>query len=151
MKAMGPEPWKPVFLEALRDTMSVWHAAKVAGVGRSTVNEHRQSDPGFSEAWENTWRCVVEQLEASAMKRAVQGWIEPVYHQGKQVGFVQRFDNRLTWNMLQKWKRERYGDEVPSGASEEQIAATIRAFIAAARAQDDAENGPQEGAPGGSE
>lgn len=107
---MGPEPWKPLFLQALRDEMSVTHAVAKAGIGRTTAYRHREQDKDFAEAWDECWTCNVDELEASAFKRAKDGWDEPVWHNGKQCGVVRRYDNRLTWNFLQKWRAERYAD-----------------------------------------
>jgi hypothetical protein len=55
--------------------------------------------PGFRLIWESA-RDAGEDVRRQrrvdvADMRAVDGWEEPVYHQGAQVGAVRRYDNRL--------------------------------------------------------
>ena len=135
---IGPEPWKRPFLDALRAEGSVTHAARAAGISRSSVYSHRQTDAAFAAEWEEIWQTGIDDLEASAFSRAKDGWLEPVYYKGSVCGNVRKFDNRLTWNFLQKLRAERYGDKaLPESA--EVIASTIRGILHAARQLDDAE------------
>jgi hypothetical protein len=34
-------------------------------------------------------------LEAEARRRAVQGWDEPVFHQGRKVGTIRKYSDRM--------------------------------------------------------
>lgn len=130
---MGPEPWKPVFLKALREELSVTNAVALAGIAWSTAYLHRKKDPEFGAAWDECWTQNVDDLEASAFKRAKDGWLEPVYQNGQLVGEKRCYDNRLTWNFLQKWRPERYADEAKGNETIEALALLVAQQVQGAR------------------
>lgn len=68
-----PSDWKPVWLEAFGEYGTVYHACKAAGVGRSTVYRHRESDAEFAEAWAAVEEDVSDDLEQEAARRAKDG------------------------------------------------------------------------------
>lgn len=142
-EAMGPEPWKPVFLEELRKRYSVTHACKAAGVGRSTAYEHRDSDKAFADAWSEVWETNVDDLEDSALQRAAHGWLEPVFYKGEECGTIRRFDNTLSAFMLRKLRKARYGDDEAALDEADKIAAKIRQAVAEARALYNADKDPE--------
>lgn len=140
---MGPEEWKPVFLDELRKRYSVTHACKAAGVGRSTAYEHRDSDKAFAAAWSEVWETNIDDLEDSTLARAIHGWMEPVFYQGEECGQVRRFDNTLSAFMLRKLRKSRYGDDEAALDEADKIAAKIRQAVAEARALYDADKDPE--------
>jgi hypothetical protein len=73
------------FLKALADTGSVTAAVAVAGTSRSRVYELRKVDPTFAAAWEEAEEVAVDELEAEARRRAVDGVPEPLVSAGKIV------------------------------------------------------------------
>jgi hypothetical protein len=88
--------WQPKFLAVLRQMPVLAYAAKCAGVSTSTVNELRRNDPEFATAVEQALLDGGEiALEVSAMERATKGWWEPVYKDGKKVGKVWRWSEKL--------------------------------------------------------
>ena len=107
-----PEEWQPKFLKALREEMSVVNAAAVANISRKTAYKYRKSDEAFRMAWDDVIESNVDDLEASAFKRATEGWLEPVYYRGKVVGAQRKYDTALTIFLLKCWRRERYGHGV---------------------------------------
>jgi hypothetical protein len=84
--ARQPKDWKPVFLEAFRQNGNVRLAAQLAGVGRTTVYDHKKDDPDFAKAFDEAAQDAADSLEAEARRRAIEGVNEPVVHQGKVSG-----------------------------------------------------------------
>ena len=65
--------WQARFLAALAKAPSVSHAAKAAGVHRSTCYAVRDSDPQFAKAWEQSLETAVDALVVAAFRRALRG------------------------------------------------------------------------------
>lgn len=63
--------WQARFLAALAKAPSVSHAAKAAGVHRSTCYAVRDSDPQFANAWEQSLETAVDTLVVAAFRRAI--------------------------------------------------------------------------------
>jgi len=63
--------WKPKFIEALRDTGSVYHSCKFAGIERSTAYRARDVDEQFRKAWNDALEDAGDQVEYALRKRAV--------------------------------------------------------------------------------
>lgn len=112
--------WKPEFLKALREEKAVSHACEKAGISRQTAYRHKREDAAFSEAWDEVYGHNVDCLEQAAFKRAVEGWLEPVFNEGEVCGHKPRFDNALLMFMLKCHRPEVYsGKDVPGGTFED--------------------------------
>lgn len=61
---------KGAFIEALRDELSIYAAAKVVGVGRATVYRWRDADPAFDAAIAASQADAIDTLEQSLFRRA---------------------------------------------------------------------------------
>lgn len=97
-----------LFLDALRNTCNVRAACNAASVGRSTVYERRESDDTFKGAWDEAEQDGVDLLKAEARRRALLGVDEPVYYQGKRVGFIRRYSDALLMFLLKAHEPEVY-------------------------------------------
>ena len=75
--------WEEAFLAEFARCGVVTYAAEAADVSRTTVYEHIRADPVFSAAFRDAEDRAADVLESAAFERAVDGWAEPVYHQGK--------------------------------------------------------------------
>lgn len=75
-----------------------------------TAYRWRDEDPEFKAAWDEAVEQNIDDLEACAYRRAIEGWLEPVYFQGKAVGAVRKFSNALTIFMLKKLRPKIYAD-----------------------------------------
>lgn len=64
---------REVFLEQLRETCNVSHAARAARIGRSTAYEWREADSDFADAWDEAEVEAVDALELAARQRAIEG------------------------------------------------------------------------------
>ena len=98
------------FIDAIREHRSITKACEAVGKGRTTVYRWRNDDSEFQEEWDEAVETNVDDLEAGAMKRAIEGWLEPVYFKGKPVGVVRKFSNALTIFMLKKNRKKMYDD-----------------------------------------
>jgi hypothetical protein len=68
----GRKDWAPAFLAALKGA-TVGRAAHAAGVGRRTAYDRRERDPEFAEQWDAAIEEGIEELEAEAARRAMEG------------------------------------------------------------------------------
>lgn len=75
-------PWKEAFLEALRHMPVIKYACEAVGIARSTAWRARETDEGFAKAWDAAMEDGIDRAEQAAFKRAVDGWDEPLTHQG---------------------------------------------------------------------
>lgn len=64
---------RETFLEQLRLTCNVSHAARSAGIGRRTAYDWRDADPDFAAAWDEAEDEAVDALELAARNRAIDG------------------------------------------------------------------------------
>lgn len=99
-------------LDALRSGSSVSEAAKAAGVARETLWKWRQRDEEFAVAYHDAAEEGTDRCEDEALRRAVDGWDEPVWHQGVQVGVVRKYDSTLLIFLLKARRPDKYRDNV---------------------------------------
>ncbi|WP_420605452.1 hypothetical protein [Novosphingopyxis sp.] len=120
------------FLEELRATASITDACQAVGMARSSAYKlYARADSGhIRKAWDEALRAATNVLVTTAFDRAVNGVCEQVWHNGRMVGFRERFDNRhlqfmlrardpLNWaplGDLQGWARHRVLPEAPTPA-----------------------------------
>lgn len=131
-------PWEDAFIQAFGETGSVMHACKAVKIGgrslgRRTVYRRRSDSPAFRERWSELEQVTIDNLEDSALKRAVEGWLEPVYYKGEVKGARRMYSDALTIFMLKKRRPETYADapsEGPQSPGEyaEQLLSAIRAM-----------------------
>jgi len=60
---------KQIFLDFFAGTADAFAAAEAAGVGYSTVYDHRRKDPEFAEAYDETLASAYAMLEAEALRQ----------------------------------------------------------------------------------
>jgi hypothetical protein len=129
------DDWRPRFLAAFGEHVTVSEACRVAGVSRRNVYDERARSEAFAADWAEIEEGSTERLEAEALRRAVEGWVErPVFDkEGVQVGEVRKFSDTLLIFMLKARRpdtyRERYQHE-HSGPDGGPIAAEIVAVDA---------------------
>lgn len=70
------EDWRPKFLAALEEEITVIAACRAASVARSTVYEERRASEEFAAAWDEVEERSTQELEREAFRRAYEGWIE---------------------------------------------------------------------------
>jgi len=104
---------KRKFLAALADTCNVTKSAGLIGTSRETVYEWRKKDQEFAAAWEEARALGAEALEDEAIRRAFEGFDEPLSHKGYLTGdVVKRTSDTLLIFLLKGAKPEKYKDRV---------------------------------------
>jgi hypothetical protein len=63
---------KQIFLDHFAGTADGHLAAAAAGIGYSTVLQHRRKDPAFAAAWDEALAVAVAQLEAEAVRQRLE-------------------------------------------------------------------------------
>ncbi len=106
----APMPKVDAFFHHLGRTGSVTVAADRAQLRRSSLYQRRQDDEEFAERWARALDLGVERLQDNAMNRAMNGTEKPVWRNGRQVGAIRQFDNRLLQFLLKAHRPDLYGD-----------------------------------------
>lgn len=103
---------KKRLLEIYAKTGIVSHSCKLAGVGRKTFYEWVEKDPAFAEQAKQAEDEATERLEREALRRGVEGILEPVYYQGKKVGLIRRYSDALLIFTLKARNPKKYRENV---------------------------------------
>ena len=103
-----PLSWMRPFVLQLRKNVTLETAAAYVGRHRKTVNKWQRKLPRFREVVQEAREMIIDNLEQSALDRAVNGWLEPVYYKGDIVGHIRKFSDALTIFMLKCWRSDRY-------------------------------------------
>ena len=106
--------WQRAFIAALAETGIVAHAAKAAKVGTAAVYSLREVDAAFAEEWRLARESAADRMETEALRRAIEGTLEPVYGSGgyregtKKVGSIRRYSDTLLIFLLKGIRPEKY-------------------------------------------
>lgn len=102
--------WTNAFLAALSVHGVLSRAAQEAGVDRVTVWRHRESDPEFAKACQEAIDLATDALETEARRRAIEGVVEDVYHQGVVVGQRRNYSDQLLALLLKGRRKSVFAD-----------------------------------------
>lgn len=109
--------WAKACLAALALTGQVTKAADAAGVDRHTVANLRRASESFAAAYEQAKLDAAEMLEAEAVKRANEGWDEPVFYRGEVCGTVRKYSDTLLIFLLKGALPEKYRERYDAKVS----------------------------------
>lgn len=110
--------WEYPFLLAYSQHGEITEACKLAGIHRSLVWKTAKRCPRFARAFQYAKDRFKESLAVVAIKRARDGWEEPIFWQGEQVGTKRVYDNRLLSECLRAYFSERFSPkETDKGGS----------------------------------
>ncbi len=101
---------KEKFLEVVRTTCNVSEGARSIGMARRSLYDARARDNEFAQLWDAAVEEAADCLEQEAWRRAVEGWDEPVFYQGKAVGAVRKYSDRMLELLLKGHRPEKYKD-----------------------------------------
>jgi hypothetical protein len=101
-----PSSWRATFLAALEASGNVSAAARRAALHRGTAYRHRAADPSFRAAWDEALEVALDDLEAEARRRAVDGWDEPVFHAGVVCGHIRKYSDALIMFLMKAYRPE---------------------------------------------
>jgi len=110
-RAAITEMKKRKFLEAFAELGNRREACKKAGIGKTTPSIWARKDQQFLEEWETARKMATHVLEEEAHRRAVEGWEEPVFYKGEQVGTVRKYSDTLLIFLLKGLKPETYREK----------------------------------------
>lgn len=106
----------------------ITEAAVAAGVDRERHYEwlaDPEKYPNYREAYENAREKAADRLEAEATRRAVDGWEEPVFQQGMQVGLIRRHSDRMLEILLKARRPERFRERHDVTTGGEKLPAAV--------------------------
>lgn len=123
--------WGHDFIEQLVETNSVEAAREHVGVAWSTLERIIHGCREFKEDYDKAWhRISTVQLERSAIDRALNGWLEPVYYQGIACGTKRVFSNALTIFMLKaNWPEKYHLEKQVADSTQEEQVRMLRQFL----------------------
>lgn len=89
------------FLAAYGRSGRVSVAADAAGIDRSTHYDWMKSDPEYPALFAEAERLAADFIRDKAVEKAVEGWEEPVFHNGQVCGHIRKFSDRLHERLLE--------------------------------------------------
>lgn len=120
------------FLSVLRNCANVSAAARETGVSRMSWYRLRNGDAAFAKDWEAALEAGVDALEDEAMRRALEGSVEPVFYQGQQVGSVRKYSDAMLMFLLKARRPQRYRERVGVDVADD-LRSLLRAVDGASR------------------
>lgn len=84
-----------LFLASFAEHANVRLACDKARIARATVYEWREQDAVFAAAWAEAEADANDRLTKEIERRAVTGWLDPVYQGGAKVGTIRKFSDTL--------------------------------------------------------
>lgn len=100
-------------LDRLESGETVLAIANDFGMSRQALYAHRKKDHDFANAWRDAAilgaKVRLCDLEKEANRRAIEGWLDPIYYRGERVGSIRRFSDRLLMFRI-KAEAKRAGD-----------------------------------------
>jgi hypothetical protein len=99
-------PWHAAFLDALESSGNVTISARRAGVSRTAAYKARRGEAEFRAGWDEALEVALDDMEAEARRRGVEGWTEPVFYQGKVCGHIRKYSDALIMFLLKAYRPE---------------------------------------------
>jgi hypothetical protein len=120
------------FLAHLRKTANVTEAAAIIATARKSLYDARERDPAFKAAWDEAIEIATDALEQEARRRALDGWEEPVFYRGEEVGRMRAYSDRLLELLLKAHRPDKYKDTVRqevTGANGQALAPLVTVYL----------------------
>jgi hypothetical protein len=116
-------------LDLLSQGHTLARVRKVLGINRVTIFRWRQNDPSFSKAHSEAMEAGTDVIEQEAQRRAVDGYVRPVFQRGELVGFERVYSDILAALLLRGRRPEVFREGTSRDASTTSI--TIHGGLAA--------------------
>lgn len=113
------------FLDVLASGLTVIDAAEAAGIPLRHIYKRREADPAFKAQWAEAYMIGNNALEKAARRRGVDGWNEPVFHQGEVCGTVRKYSDSLLMFLMKARDPYKYCDRTRAAQIEREIAEMI--------------------------
>lgn len=104
--------WQAPFIKRLSETGNITAACRKAKISRQRAYEVKDQDEVFAAAWKDALETATELLELEARRRAEEGFLEPIFHQGQQVGAARKYSDTLLIFLLKAHKPNTYRDRI---------------------------------------
>lgn len=115
------------FLAAFSGCGRVSRAAEIAEICRDDHYRWMKDDPTYPERFEATRQKAIGFLEDVAIKRATEGWLEPVFYKGEETGTVRKFSDLLLIFTLKGNAPEKYRERFDTRHSGE-VSQVVKIF-----------------------
>ncbi len=107
---------RKVFLDVLAQTGRVAEASRAVGyTDTATLQAFRRNDEDFAEAWDLALEAAANVLEEEAIRRAIEGVLEPVYYKGEVTGYKTNHSDTLLMFILRGLKPGVYRENQRGG------------------------------------
>lgn len=119
---------KAAVIAAYKETCSVTKACLTADVHRRNHYDWLKFDPEYKAAFEASKDEACHALEDEAVRRAREGYDEPVFHKGEQCGVIRKYSDTLLIFLMKGAMPEKYADrqKVEHSANPDLLAAIER-------------------------
>lgn len=97
-----------LFMDKLKESVSINVAAKAAGISRNTAYRWRHQVTNFADEWDDIISGKMEDLECDVYERATKGAIKDVYYRGEIVGQQREPSDQLAMFFLKANKPDVY-------------------------------------------
>lgn len=112
MKGVAFTPGRAdMFLEAISSGSEDSEAAEYADITVAAANKRRKTDAKFAAAYKEAREARIETYRMEAKRRAIDGWQEPVFYQGEQIGTTRKFSDRMLEVLLRAEDPDTFGDK----------------------------------------
>jgi hypothetical protein len=98
-------------LAAFEELANVTKACKKAKVPRRTFYNWLKEEE-FNKQFEEALEICIGVLEDEATRRAIEGTLKPVYHQGVKIGSIREYSDTLLIVLLKARAPQKYKDRV---------------------------------------
>lgn len=113
------------FLGALAACGNVTEACRTIGVARNSMYLWKSQDTEFAAEWDRFLVMGAEILEDEAIRRAREGYDEPVFYQGQMTGTIRKYSDTLLIFLLKGAMPSKYRDNIDVTSKGERIAQCI--------------------------
>ncbi len=117
------------FFRAIENGFPVRVACEAARYSRARVYVWRQDDADFAARWARARSIAGDLLEEEADRRGRDGYDEPVFYQGKEVGAKRKYSDSLLHARLKAVRPEDYRDRPAAAAvAQQNVTVVVRDF-----------------------
>lgn len=117
------------FFKAIENGFPVRVACEAARYSRARVYVWRQDDADFAARWARARTIAGDLLEEEADRRGRDGYDEPVFYQGKEVGAKRKYSDSLLHARLKAVRPEDYRERaVAAAVAQQNVTVVVRDF-----------------------
>jgi hypothetical protein len=123
---------REAFLTHLAQTSNVTESAELVGMSRRGIYDVRERDEAFRQSWDEAVEIATDLLEKEARRRALDGWEEPVFYRGEEIGKTRLYSDRMLELLLKAHRPDRFKDTVRqelTGANGNPLAPLVQVYL----------------------